>query len=217
MAQLPQDGNLSDLTSLSLGPSTTTGKTRVSEEDDLYNADLASSFVPNAARTVTEQDSVWQSVQERQTTHDSSGPPTLMWPTIGRTPINEFTTEGYFSLAFPTLYPAGAADLLGQHQNEITIGYYFKHLIMYYEGRFAKHPRFHFFALNTEMRWRALQAGCIYVRQYPGDVQLSLDELHDMVWKGRKGFLELYPPLCNQSLWHQAELVQAMKSPHLHG
>ena len=173
MAQFPQDGNLSDLTSLSLGTSTTTGKTRVSEEDDLYNADLASSFVPNAARTVTEQDSIRQSVQEHQTTHGSSGPSTLMWPTIGRTPINEFTTEGYFSLAFPTLYPAGAADFLGQRQNEITIGYYFNHLIMYYDGRFAKHPQFRFFALNTEMRWRALQAGRIYVRQHPGDAQLS--------------------------------------------
>ncbi len=31
--------------------------------------------------------------------------------------------------------------------------------------------------LNTEMRWRALQAGQIYVRQHPGDAQLSVDEL----------------------------------------
>ena len=68
---------------------------------------------------------------------------------------NEFTIEGYFSLAFPTLYPTGAAEFLGQSQNEIAIGYYSKHLIMYYDGRFAKHPRFHFFALNTEMQCHA--------------------------------------------------------------
>ena len=42
-----------------------------------------------------------------------------------------------------------------------------------------------FFALNTEMRWCAIQTGCIYVKQNPGDVQLSLDELHDMI--GREG------------------------------
>ena len=29
-----------------------------------------------------------------------------------------------------------------------------KHLLMYEDGRFAKHPRFRFFALNTEMRRR---------------------------------------------------------------
>ena len=56
---------------------------------------------------------------------------------------------------------------------------------MYDDSRFAKHPRFHFFALNTEMRWRALQIGRVYVKQHPGDVQLSLDELRDMV--GRQG------------------------------
>ena len=30
-----------------------------------------------------------------------------MWPSIGGTPINEFQTEGYFSMAFPTLFPTG--------------------------------------------------------------------------------------------------------------
>ena len=131
---------------------------------------------------MTEQETVRQSVQDRQAASTTS---TLMWLTIGGTPINEFTTEGYFSMAFPTLFPTGAADFLGQRCNQVTIGYYFKHLLMYEDGRFATHPRFSFFALNTEMRWRALQAGRIYVRLHPGDAQLSLDELRDMV--GRQG------------------------------
>ena len=77
-------------------------------------------------------------------------------------------------------------DISGQRQNQVTIGNYFKHLIMYDDKRFAtKHPRFRFFALNTEMRWRALQTGRVYVKQHPGDAQLSLDELQDMV--GREG------------------------------
>ena len=88
-------------------------------------------------------------------------------------------------MAFPTLFPTGAADFLGQHCNQVTIGNYFKHLVMYEDGHFATHPRFRFFALNTEMRWRALQSGRIYIRQHPGDAQLSLDELRDMV--GREG------------------------------
>ena len=104
---------------------------------------------------------------------------------IGGVPINEFTTEGYFSCAFPTLFPTGAGDFSGQRQNQVTIGNYFKHLMMYDDKRFAKHPRFRFFALNTEMRWRALQTGRVYVKQHPGDAQLSLDELRDMV--GREG------------------------------
>jgi hypothetical protein len=96
-------------------------------------------------------------------------------------PINEFTTEGYFSCAFPTLFPTGAGDFLGQRQIQVTIGNYFKHLMMYDDSCFAKHPCFRFFALNTEMQWCALQTRRVYVRQHPGDAQLSLDELRDIV------------------------------------
>jgi len=52
---------------------------------------------------------------------------------------------------------------------------------MYDDGRFTKHCRFRYFALNTEMRWRALQTGIIYVHQNPKDARLSIDELRDMV------------------------------------
>ena len=53
--------------------------------------------------------------------------------------------------------------------------------MMYSDGKFARHPRFRYFALNTEMHWRALQAGCVYIRQHPEDARLSVDELRDMV------------------------------------
>ena len=62
---------------------------------------------------------------------------------------------------------------------------------MYKDGRFAKHPRFRFFALNTEMRWRALQAGRIYVRQHPQDAQLSVQELRDLVGSENEAFSKL--------------------------
>ena len=132
---------------------------------------------------MTEQEAVQQSVEQRQTT--SSSHPTLMWPSIGGMPLNEFTTEGYFTCAFPTLFPTGAGDFLGQRQIPANIGNYFKHLLQYNDGRFARHPRFRFFALNTEMRHHALQTGRVYVKQHPGDGHLSLYELRDMV--GRQG------------------------------
>ena len=63
----------------------------------------------------------------------------------------------------------------------------YKHLLMYKDGRFAKHPHFRYFTLSTEMRWRALETGHIYVRQHPRDAHLSVEELRDMV--GREGEL----------------------------
>ena len=52
---------------------------------------------------------------------------------------------------------------------------------MYSDGRFAKHCQFRYFALNTEMRWRAIQTSRIYIRQNPTDHHLSIDELRDMI------------------------------------
>ena len=63
----------------------------------------------------------------------------------------------------------------------LSIGCYLKHLIMYHDGKFAKHPRLRYIALNTDMQWRALQAGRVYIQQHPEDARLSVDELCDMV------------------------------------
>ena len=90
--------------------------------------------------------------------------------------------------AFPVLFPTGAADFSASRPRTVTIGYYFKHLLMYRDGRFARHPRFRYFALNTEMRHRALGAGQIYVKQNTTDAQLTVQELRDMVSVGWEAF-----------------------------
>ena len=121
----------------------------------------------------------------RDQEHERRDAEVLPWPSSSGTPINEFTTEGYMSCAFPSFFPTGAADFVAPRPRTVTIGNYFKHLMQYHDGRFAKHPRFRYFALNTEMRHRALQTGRIYVRQNPHDDHLSIDELRDMI--GREG------------------------------
>ena len=122
-------------------------------------------------------------MQERQ----SAAPKltTVSWPQVGDSAISEFTTEGYISCAFPTLLPTGEAEFLSPRQNTVTIGNYFKHLMRYGHGQFAKHSRFRYFALNTEMRWHALQTGRIFINQHPKDAHLTFEELRDMV--GREG------------------------------
>ena len=77
--QLPQDGNISQLVSVTddtITNSTLTSGTAAAE-DDLCEEDLPQSFVPVAAPSMTEQESVQQSVQQHQ-----SSQPTLMWPSI---------------------------------------------------------------------------------------------------------------------------------------
>ena len=149
-------------------------------ETDPYDTLLSGTFVPMNFRKSTEQEIVKNSLTEcQQPSHANIQP--MAWPEITDTPINEFRTEGYIYCAFPTLPPTGAGDFTQPRLRTVTIGNYFKHLMMYKDGRFAKHPRFHFLALNTEMRWHTLQAGRIYVRQHPQDAQLSVQELRDLV------------------------------------
>ena len=182
---LPEDGNLTGLHSVTLDSTIDDPEPQSMQDEDPCDAHLSASFVPSTTQRMTEQETVRQSVQERQPHQQQVAPPTVSWPPSGATPINEFNTEGYISCAFPTLFPTGAADFVTPRPLAVTVGNYFKHLLMNADGRFARHPRFRYFALNTEMRWWALQAGRIYVRQHLHDAQLSVEELRDMV--GREG------------------------------
>ncbi len=47
-----------------------------------------------------------------------------------RTPLSEFTTEGYMTCAFPTLFLMGDADFSAPRVNAASIGSYFKHLMI---------------------------------------------------------------------------------------
>ena len=77
----------------------------VDEPYNSYCAHLPQLFVPTAMRSMTEQEAVVKSVEERQSSSSpSSSSATLMCPSIEGMPINEFTTEGYFTCAFPTLF-----------------------------------------------------------------------------------------------------------------
>ena len=189
VAQLPEDGDVTSLHAVTVDTADEAEEDQPTQDGgDPYDSHLDRSVVPIVATRRTEEENIRQSLQERQSQGPSTTPPVVQWPPVGGTPINEFNTEGYMSCAFPSLFPTGAADFVAPRQHTITVGNYFKHLMMYEDGRFARHPRFRYFALNTEMRWRALQTGRIYVRQHPHDAHLTVDELRDMVGHGGEAF-----------------------------
>ena len=143
LEQLPHDGNLSQLTSITVEsastepPATNTPATGPPVADtpatsqDPYSAHLPQSCFH--CHSIYDRAGGSASVCSGATIkpihviiachHDVAS--------IGGVPINEFTTEGYFSCAFPTLFPTGAGDFSGERQNQVTIGNYFKHLMMY--------------------------------------------------------------------------------------
>ena len=105
LALLPEDGNLTGLRSVTLDSVADDSEAPSVEDVDPYDAHLSGSFVPNTTQRLTEEETVRQSVQERQSHQQPVSPPTVSWPPSGLTPINEFSTEGYISCAFPTLFP----------------------------------------------------------------------------------------------------------------
>ena len=117
LAQLPQDGNVSQLVSVTEDCSSPDNPTDnpATDSPDMATEDdhdhLPQSFVPVAVPTMTEQEAVQQSVQQGSFSSHAA----LMWPSIGGMPLNDFTTEGYFTCAFPTLSPLELAIILLQN------------------------------------------------------------------------------------------------------
>ena len=64
---------------------------------------LATTFIPGNYHFMTEEENIRASLQQ-------SSPTSVPWPSRDNNPINNFSTEGSFSCAFPTLFPAGSAD-----------------------------------------------------------------------------------------------------------
>ena len=96
---------------------------------------------------------------------------TLTQPVIRSTPINEHDPNlKYIVDAFAYLFPTGAADLHAEHKfGKVTPVEYFRHLLRWHDGRFARDPRFRYFALNSIMRWRAKTDVRCYISRRPED------------------------------------------------
>ena len=113
------------------------------------------------------------------------------WPTIGKTPINEFTTPGYITMAFPHLFPYGTGDFSMPRQTKVTIKDYIKHVILYHDGRFSKDERFRYFIMNTEMRWTSLNTGSIFVRKNEPFTKMTLLQLKEYLKDNPKAIREI--------------------------
>jgi ATP-dependent DNA helicase PIF1 len=77
-------------------------------------------------------------------------------PSIRCTPIDEASgRERILSLAFPTLYPTGQADLNTPRLRNVPLKEYARHLLCWHDQRFARHARWRFFVFNMYMRQQA--------------------------------------------------------------
>ena len=113
----------------------------------------------------------------------------LQRPAISDTRLSEFSTSFLATMSFPCLFPDGLGDPTNPAiEREIPFHEKIKHLLKFAElkegkffYRFAMHPRFAYWALNTIQRKRALDQGSFYLKQNPSDQHLTYDGLQEMI------------------------------------
>ncbi|KAL8617749.1 hypothetical protein ACOMHN_054745 [Nucella lapillus] len=118
---------------------------------------------------------------------DATDPPQQVpWPKRSDAPVSEFT-RGYFSMAFPDLFPGGRGDMtkprLGKSPSKKE---YFKHLLNVNRA-FAKHHSFMFVATNILRRHEALTRGNVFAKRCANG--LSMAELKQHMEEGNEKLL----------------------------
>jgi ATP-dependent DNA helicase PIF1 len=99
-------------------------------------------------------------------------------PSIRHTPIDEASgRERILSLAFPTLYPTGQADLNTPRLRNVPLKDYARHLLCWHDQRFARHARWRFFVFNMYMRQKARSTAQFYVSRTSNIKDLTREEL----------------------------------------
>ena len=90
----------------------------------------SSSFISTQPNARTEVEEI------RQLLHIPNTPlaPSIDWPPIGISPINEYNTKGLLSMVFPALFPKGAAMLKQPRIHEVDMHEYALHLIHYHDN-----------------------------------------------------------------------------------
>ena len=103
----------------------------------------------------------------------------LDWPVSRGTPVNEYSTRGFFSMSFPWLWPSGAGDFFDDRDRgaDIQLFQWAEHLLLYEDGRFARDVAWPFIALNMIYRRRARERAQWYVKGGVDDAPLSTEQV----------------------------------------
>ena len=102
-------------------------------------------FVPDLHVTAHEID------QLRDAAHAPPDVPVLTMPVVRGTPLSEYGSNIAVS-AFPTLFPTGSGGFDEPREHKVSEKDWANYLLQLRGGRFARHPRFRYWALNTIMR-----------------------------------------------------------------
>ncbi|XP_053405155.1 uncharacterized protein LOC123560749 [Mercenaria mercenaria] len=120
-----------------------------------------------------------------EVTVNKKGTVTIPWPTRDNNPLSEFTTQYFFTLAFPCLFPYATGDFhINRPVTCTSLANWADHLLWYEDGRFASHHYFKFVVHNMIMRKAAIEKGNFIIRQQLGDQHFSIEDLRNKIQNG---------------------------------
>jgi hypothetical protein len=134
-------------------------------------------FVPNVRPDQSELDNLLAVLPGTQT---------LTFPALRSTPLSEHQGIKIAIGAFPTLFPTGKADFQDDRPiKPVTMKEWAAHLIRYKDGRFAQHPRFRYWVLNTIMRHDAKAQAKWYLTTHKGQQRWTVENIREMIQENR--------------------------------
>jgi ATP-dependent DNA helicase PIF1 len=159
---------------LNQGPPEESGDNTAQSHGSLFSG----GFVPNTTSRNTELN------QLHAAALGNDQPIILTMPNIRGTPINEHSGHQIAIDAFPTLFYNGKADFNASRAQNVKMQEWAAHLIRLEGGRFAQHPRFRYWALNTVMRHTAKTTARWYLNTHQNDRALTVQNIKEMLESG---------------------------------
>ena len=165
---------------------------QVHDPERIYqNSEFETSGIscPDNASLVNEtEDAALRSLKEAGRNNASIS--VLDWPQQSREAISEFSDERIFSNAFPHLFPGGIGDIdeIGRRV-DVSATNWAKHLLYYFDGRFARDPIWPFFAYNYALRKKNVSSGSYFVKSHISNPPRTLPELKENLRSGDSSFV----------------------------
>ena len=191
MAALPEDGVPDDLPILE-----DDGDADGDQPEEVAGGggDPAREVDPEDATVVTAVDATRPQPTEAEHIAHTLGPDAttpLEWPRRGDRPVNEYTQIGLFTMAFPALFPKASADITHvdperPRTKKVDFGEWLAHLMSLEDGRFARHPRFRYYAWNMLQRKRATQTGRVFLKRDEEARNMTAEELQQILDAGNR-------------------------------
>jgi ATP-dependent DNA helicase PIF1 len=140
--------------------------------------------VPNLAETLTEADMLREAAQQPAPPAPPaplrSSRPILTAPAIHGTPLTEYNAELAIN-AFPTLFPTGQADFNAAREKKVDMLEWAGHMLRLHGDRFAQHPRFRYWALNTFLRHKSKKSASWYLTTHRDEREYTVEDIQRMV------------------------------------